>query len=76
MAQPRPKRPVTKELEDHYLKCYGEQKLRIIAKSIQHYFNSKDIDLSEVVPIDVTVPEKEKFLKFILEGLKKSRLSD
>lgn len=66
----------TKELEDHYLRCYGEKKLRLIAKSIRHYFNSKDMDLSEVIPLDVSVHEKEKFLKFILEGLKKSGLSD
>ena len=59
------------ELESHYLRCYGKEKLRIIAKSIKYYFDHKDINLNDVVPTDVSVRDKELFLRFILDGLAK-----
>ena len=65
----------TKDLETHYLKCFGKEKIQIIADSIDHYFAYKDIDLGAILPdIDVSVEEREKFLKFILEGFKQSGL--
>lgn len=63
------------ELKEHYLRCYGDKKLEVIAKCIQHYFDFKDINLSEILPTDVAVNEKEKFLRFILDGLSASGLA-
>ena len=65
----------TKEIEQHYLKSYGIEKIKIIAESIQHYFEHKDLDLGEILPsLNATIEEKEKFLKFILKGFEQSGL--
>lgn len=59
--------------KNYFLKVYGLEKIKIIAKCIQHYFDNRDLNLAEVLPtMSATIQEKEQFLKFVLDGFKES----
>jgi len=58
--------------KNYFLKIYGIENIEIIRQCIQHYFENKDIDLSEILPVmNATIEEKEDFLNYILSGFKK-----
>ena len=62
------------DLYDYYLSVYGKEKLKNILESIQYYFSHDDINLAEIMPTNLSVQEKEKYLKFILDGFANSEI--
>ena len=66
-----------KHQEKYFLEVYGMERILIVGECIQHYFNYKDLDLSDVLPdMKATNEEKERFLKFVLDGFIESGFLD
>lgn len=45
----------SKEIESYYIKMYGVEKIKTILDSIKYYFLNIEIDLSTIVPTDLSI---------------------